>query len=55
MHKANSSVSGDILIEEVEVEDEVFRRLIFLKNPNVIQSECRLKKGEICSSCIPFL
>ncbi|XP_034236144.1 eEF1A lysine and N-terminal methyltransferase homolog [Thrips palmi] len=44
VHKANSLISGDILIEEVEVEDEVFRRLIFLKNPNVIQSECRLKR-----------
>ncbi|KAE8746668.1 hypothetical protein FOCC_FOCC006652 [Frankliniella occidentalis] len=42
--QATSSISGDIIIEEVEVEDEIFRRLIFLKNPNVIQSECRLKR-----------
>lgn len=46
--KAHSPVSGDIVVEEVEVdESEIYRRLIFLKNPNVIQSECSLKKGEV--------
>lgn len=43
-YKTQSPISGDIIIEDVEVDEEVYRRLIFLKNPNVIQSECRLKK-----------
>lgn len=36
-------------MEEVEEEDDgkpiILRRLIFLSNPNVIQSEARMKNG----------
>lgn len=42
--EATSPISGNLVVEEVAVEEDVFRRLIFLKNPHVIQSECRLKK-----------
>lgn len=39
-----STISGDFRIEEVEVQDgKVFRRLIFLSNQNVVQSEALLK------------
>jgi hypothetical protein len=37
-------------VEEVEEEDDgkpvILRRLIFLSNPNVIQSEARMKNGK---------
>lgn len=39
-----STISGDFRIEEVEGQDgKVFRRLIFLSNQNVVQSEALLK------------
>ncbi|XP_055919548.1 eEF1A lysine and N-terminal methyltransferase homolog [Eupeodes corollae] len=39
-----STISGDFRIEEVEGDDgKIFRRLIFLSNRNVVQSEALLK------------
>lgn len=44
-HQAHSALSGDYVIEDVQGEDRrYFRRLIFLSNRNVVQSEARLLK-----------
>lgn len=42
--KATSGLSGDFIVEDVTVDDQIFRRLIFMNNQNVIQSEARLKR-----------
>ncbi|XP_038614395.1 eEF1A lysine and N-terminal methyltransferase [Tachyglossus aculeatus] len=42
-HRDRSPLSGDYVIEDVKGEDtRYFRRLIFLSNQNVVQSEARL-------------
>ncbi|XP_055438212.1 eEF1A lysine and N-terminal methyltransferase isoform X3 [Bubalus kerabau] len=42
-HQAFSPLSGDYVIEDVQGDDKrYFRRLIFLSNRNVVQSEARL-------------
>ncbi|XP_036609309.1 eEF1A lysine and N-terminal methyltransferase [Trichosurus vulpecula] len=42
-HRDCSSLSGDYIIEDVQGDDRrYFRRLIFLSNRNVVQSEARL-------------
>ncbi|XP_044527809.1 eEF1A lysine and N-terminal methyltransferase isoform X1 [Gracilinanus agilis] len=42
-HRDRSSLSGDYVIEDVQGDDRrYFRRLIFLSNRNVVQSEARL-------------
>ncbi|XP_027420616.1 methyltransferase-like protein 13 isoform X2 [Bos indicus x Bos taurus] len=42
-HQACSPLSGDYVIEDVQGDDKrYFRRLIFLSNRNVVQSEARL-------------
>lgn len=44
-HQDHSALSGDYVIEDVQGEDRwYFRRLIFLSNRNVVQSEARLLK-----------
>ncbi|KAM5239016.1 eEF1A lysine and N-terminal methyltransferase isoform 1-T1 [Ctenodactylus gundi] len=44
-HKDRSPLSGDYVIEDVQGDDRrYFRRLIFLSNRNVVQSEVRLLK-----------
>lgn len=43
--EGESKFSGKFVIEEVENEDGLFRRLIFLNNQFVVQSEAKLKKG----------
>lgn len=49
IYRAASESTGDYVIEEVEEENDgkpvILRRLIFLSNPNVIQSEARMKNG----------
>uniref|UniRef100_A0A8D9EM28 Methyltransferase-like protein 13 n=2 Tax=Cacopsylla melanoneura TaxID=428564 RepID=A0A8D9EM28_9HEMI len=42
--KGESEWSGGYVVEEVEGEDGILRRLIFMKTPYVIQSEIRLKE-----------
>lgn len=45
--KGNSNLSGDYIVEEISGQDnKVFRRLIFLSNQFVIQSEALVKIGE---------
>lgn len=43
-HRGHSELSGDFVIEEVEGDrGHLFRRLIFLNNQGIVQSEARLK------------
>jgi len=44
--QGQSEFSGDFVIEDVSCNGKVLRRLIFLNNPNVIQSEVELNIGE---------
>jgi len=44
-YEGKSDISGSFVIEEVEKDGHEFRRLVFLNNPYVIQSEARLKEG----------
>ncbi|XP_037084957.1 eEF1A lysine and N-terminal methyltransferase-like [Pollicipes pollicipes] len=43
-HRGTSAVSGDYVVEDVHLEHgDVFRRLVFLSNVNIVQSEAKLK------------
>lgn len=45
-HRGVSALSGDYVVEDVHQEDgEVCRRLVFLANPNVVQSEAKIRTG----------
>ena len=44
--RGNSEFSGEFVVEDVQVSDDVFRRLIFLDNKNITQSEAKLKFGK---------
>jgi len=44
-YEGKSDISGSFVVEDVKNEDHEFRRLVFLDNPYVIQSEARLKEG----------
>jgi len=53
--EGKSQLSGDYVIEEINVDEENFRRLIFLSSKNIIQSEAKLKttkKGKKKVTCI---
>ncbi|XP_013399663.1 methyltransferase-like protein 13 [Lingula anatina] len=44
-HRGKSNTSGDYVIEDVESDNkELVRRLVFLSNPSLVQSEARLKQ-----------
>lgn len=45
-YEGKSDISGPFVIEEVEKDGYEFRRLVFLNNPYVIQSEARLKEAK---------
>ncbi|KYM94841.1 PREDICTED: methyltransferase-like protein 13 [Cyphomyrmex costatus] len=45
-YEGKSEISGPFIIEEVEKDGHEFRRLVFLNNPYVIQSEARLKDAK---------
>ena len=51
IHRGVSDLTGEFVVDEVEEEEgggnkkTILRRLIFLSNPNIIQSEARLIKG----------
>ena len=51
IYRGVSDSTGEYVIEEVEEEESntkvILRRLIFLANPSVIQSEARVQKGKI--------
>jgi hypothetical protein len=42
--EGTSAFSGPFVVEDVTCEKKVFRRLIFLDSPNVIQSEVMLEE-----------
>ena len=45
-HRGTSALSGQYVVEDVHLEGgETVRRLVFLANTNVIQSEARLRRG----------
>ncbi len=44
--RGRSELSGEFVVEDVEVDGETYRRLVFLSNPNLTQSEARLKEGK---------
>ncbi len=43
--RGRSEMSGDFVVEDVDVDGETYRRLLFLSNPNLTQSEAKLKEG----------
>ena len=43
--RGRSQFSGEYVVEDVEVGGELYRRLVFMNNPNITQSEARLKTG----------
>ena len=45
LYQGNSKISGPFVIEETETENDLYRRLVFLNNQFVIQSEAKLKQG----------
>ncbi|XP_043599147.1 eEF1A lysine and N-terminal methyltransferase homolog [Bombus pyrosoma] len=44
--EGKSNLSGPFVVEEIERDGSEFRRLIFLNNPYVVQSEARLKQAK---------
>lgn len=57
-HRGSSDLSGDFVVEDIESEGEIFRRLIFLNNKTFVQSEARMMKGEVAGWTLnegPFL
>ena len=44
-HRGKSDFSGEFVVEDVDVDGETRRKLVFLSNRNVIQSEARMIKG----------
>ncbi|XP_014678496.1 PREDICTED: methyltransferase-like protein 13 [Priapulus caudatus] len=42
VHQGHSELSGDFVVEDVETDAGLFRRLVFLSNQNVVQSEAKL-------------
>jgi len=44
-YRGTSSLSGEFVVEDVDVSGELYRRLIFYSNKNLVQSEARLVRG----------
>ena len=44
-YKGKSEMSGDYVIEDVDVSGDMYRRLVFSSNPNIVQSEAKLISG----------
>lgn len=45
--RGHSDLSGDYVVEDVNVDGRYHRRLVFLANRNVVQSEVALKSGDL--------
>ena len=55
LHEGNSVLSGDYVVEDVDGDGgQKFRRLIFLSNKNVVQSEARLVTGRRSFKLVSF-
>ena len=47
LYEGKSALSGDYVVEDVDGDGgQKYRRLIFLSNKNVVQSEARLLAGD---------
>jgi len=44
-YRGISSLSGEFVVEDVDVSGNLCRRLIFFSNKNLVQSEARLVLG----------
>ena len=44
-YRGNSQLSGEFVVEDVDVDGEIHRRLVFLSNRNVVQSEAKVVTG----------
>jgi len=44
-YRGTSSLSGEFVVEDVDVGGDLFRRLIFFSNKNLVQSEARMVRG----------
>ncbi|OQR78729.1 methyltransferase protein 13-like [Tropilaelaps mercedesae] len=47
MEKGHSAISGDFIVEDVTIDDKIYRRLLFLDRPSVIQTEMRVHKKTV--------
>lgn len=45
IHQGHSEFSGDYVVEDVSSNGKIFRRLIFLNSPNIVQSEVEMAIG----------
>jgi len=45
-YRGMSSLSGEFVVEDVDIGGELRRRLIFFSNKNLVQSEARLVQGQ---------
>lgn len=63
MYEGSSEISGEFVVEDVDVEGATRRRLVFLGNQFLVQSEAKLKRGNKLlinifdnkSSCIKWI
>ncbi|CAI5717999.1 unnamed protein product [Hyaloperonospora brassicae] len=53
VHRSTSSLSGAFFVEDVKEDGELLRRLVFLSNTNVIQSEVKLQSRSTANSTPP--
>lgn len=53
MYEGTSKCSGDFVVEDVDAAGDTFRRLIFLDNQFLVQSEAKMKTG-MCFDIIAF-
>ncbi|RQM14888.1 hypothetical protein DD237_003055 [Peronospora effusa] len=53
VHQGTSPLSGAFFVEEVQEDGDLLRRLVFLSNTNVIQSEVKLQRCESTASTPP--
>lgn len=44
-YRGTSSLSGEFVVEDVDISGDICRRLIFFSNKNLVQSEARLVRG----------
>ena len=47
-------MSGEFVVEDVSVNGEIFRRLVFFNNPKLIQSESRILTGYLLNGITSF-
>ncbi len=48
--RGHSERTGDLVVEDVVVDGQLTRRLVFMSNSNTVQSAVRLNKGQFLRS-----